>query len=37
MLWASSSWATSNQLRHLFVTMLLFCEISDEYMFFEKL
>jgi chromosomal replication initiation ATPase DnaA len=26
----------SNQLRHLFVTMLLFCEIGDEYMFFEN-
>jgi hypothetical protein len=29
-------WATSNQLRHLFVTMLLFCEVGDEHTFFEK-
>jgi hypothetical protein len=32
----AANWATSNQLRHLFITMLLFCEIGDEYMFFEK-
>jgi hypothetical protein len=32
----AAQWATSNQLRHLFVTMLLFCEVGDEYMFFEK-
>jgi hypothetical protein len=32
----ATSWATSNQLRQLFVTMLLFCEIGDEYIFFEK-
>ena len=30
------TWATSSQLRHLFVTMLLFCEVSDEYALFEK-
>jgi hypothetical protein len=28
-------WATSNQLRHLFIIMLLFCEVGDEYKFFE--
>jgi hypothetical protein len=27
--------AISNQLRQLFVTMLLFCEGGDEYKFFE--
>jgi hypothetical protein len=32
----AANWAMSNQLRHLFITMLLFCEIGDEYMFFEK-
>ena len=32
----AASWATSPQLRQLFVTMLLFCEINDEYAFFEK-
>jgi ATP-dependent DNA helicase PIF1 len=32
----ATSWATSNKLRHLFVTMLLFCEVGDEYVFFEK-
>jgi hypothetical protein len=30
------AWATSSQLIKLFVTMLLFCEINDEYAFFEK-
>jgi hypothetical protein len=30
-------WATSNQLRQLFVTMLLFCEVGDEYKLFEKI
>jgi hypothetical protein len=30
------TWVTSNQLRQLFVTMLLHCEIGDEYTFFEK-
>jgi hypothetical protein len=29
-------WATSNQLHQLFVTMLLYCEVSDEYAFFER-
>ena len=32
----AASWATSNQLRQLFVTMLLFCEVGDELSFFEK-
>jgi hypothetical protein len=32
----AASWATSNQLRQLFITMLLFCEIGNEYMFFKK-
>jgi hypothetical protein len=32
----AAAWATSPQLRQLFVTMLLFCEINDEYKFFEK-
>src|SRR6266498_5146133 len=32
----AAAWATSSQLRHLFVTMLLFCEVSDEYVFFDK-
>jgi hypothetical protein len=32
----ATSWATSNQLRHLFVTMHLFCEVGDEHVFFEK-
>jgi hypothetical protein len=32
----ASHWATSNQLRQLFVTMLLFCEVGDEFIFFEK-
>jgi hypothetical protein len=27
---------TSNHLRHLFVTMLLHCQVTDEYAFFEK-
>ncbi|KAJ1266692.1 hypothetical protein BS78_08G171500 [Paspalum vaginatum] len=30
------AWATSYQLRRLFVTMLLFCEVNDEAAFFEK-
>jgi hypothetical protein len=29
-------WATSEQLRHLFVTMLIYCEVGDEPTFFEK-
>lgn len=32
----AASWATSSQLRDLFVTMLLFCEVGDEFTFFEK-
>jgi hypothetical protein len=32
----AAAWATSSQLRKLFVTMILFCEVSDEYAFFEK-
>ncbi|KAJ1280345.1 hypothetical protein BS78_04G224900 [Paspalum vaginatum] len=32
----AAAWATSSQLRQLFVTMLLFCEVNDEYAFFEK-
>ncbi|KAG2481607.1 hypothetical protein PVAP13_J029060 [Panicum virgatum] len=33
----AASWATSSQLRQLFVTMLLFCEAINEYAFFEKI
>jgi hypothetical protein len=33
----AASWATSNQLIQLFVIMLLFCEVGDEYVFFEKI
>ncbi|KAJ1256522.1 hypothetical protein BS78_K009300 [Paspalum vaginatum] len=32
----ATAWATSGQLRRLFVTMLLFCEVNDEATFFEK-
>jgi hypothetical protein len=32
----AAAWATSPQLRSLFVTMLLFCEVGDENAFFEK-
>lgn len=32
----AATWATSSQLRQLFVTMLLFCEVNDERAFFEK-
>ncbi|CAD6259972.1 unnamed protein product [Miscanthus lutarioriparius] len=32
----AAAWATSPQLRKLFVTMLLFCEVKDERAFFEK-
>ncbi|KAJ1279261.1 hypothetical protein BS78_04G142100 [Paspalum vaginatum] len=32
----AAAWATSHQLRRLFVTMLLFCEVNDEEAFFEK-
>lgn len=32
----ASNWATAPQLRHLFATMLIFCEIKDERYFFQK-
>jgi len=32
----AAAWGTSSQLRQLFVTMLLFCDVKDEYAFFEK-
>jgi hypothetical protein len=32
----AAAWATSSQLRKLFVTMLMFCEVRDECAFFEK-
>lgn len=32
----ATAWATLPQLRRLFVTMLLFCEVGDENAFFEK-
>nr|ADB85380.1 putative retrotransposon protein [Phyllostachys edulis] len=32
----ASKWASSSQLRHLFVTMLLFCDINDEHSLFDK-
>jgi hypothetical protein len=32
----ATNWATSGQLRQLFVTMLLFCEVGDEFKFFEN-
>lgn len=32
----AATWATSAHLRSLFVTMVLFCEVGDEYKFFEK-
>jgi len=32
----AAAWATSAQLRKLFVTMLLFCEVGDEYVFFDR-
>lgn len=32
----AATWATSQQLRQLFVTMLIFCEVNDERAFFEK-
>jgi len=32
----AAAWATSSQLRKLFVTMLLFCEVGDEYAFFDR-
>ena len=33
----AAAWATSPQLRSLFVTMILFCEVGDENTFFEKI
>jgi hypothetical protein len=33
----AANWATSGQLKQLFVTMLLFCEVGDEFKFFEKI
>ena len=32
----AATWATSSHLRKLFVTMILFCEVGDEYSFFQK-
>jgi hypothetical protein len=32
----AAAWATSAQLRKLFVTMILFCQVGDENAFFEK-
>jgi hypothetical protein len=32
----AAAWATSAQLRKLFITMVLFCEVNDERAFFEK-
>jgi len=32
----AAAWTTSAQLRQLFVTMLLYCEVADEYAFFKK-
>jgi hypothetical protein len=32
----AATWAPFNQLRQLFVTMLLYCEVGDEYAFFER-
>ena len=32
----AAAWATSHQLRKLFITMILFCEVGDENAFFEK-
>ena len=32
----AAAWATSPQLRKLFVTMILFCQVGDEKAFFEK-
>jgi hypothetical protein len=33
----AANWATSGQLKQLFVMMLLFCEVGDEFKFFEKI
>lgn len=32
----AAAWATASQLRKLFVTMLLFCEVSNEHALFER-
>jgi hypothetical protein len=32
----AAAWATSAHLRKLFVTMVLFCQVGDEYAFFER-
>jgi hypothetical protein len=32
----ASAWATSTQLRLLFVTMLLYCDIMNEYVSFDR-
>jgi hypothetical protein len=32
----AATWGTSSQLRNLFVTMILFCEVGDERAFFER-
>ncbi|ONM60681.1 uncharacterized protein [Zea mays] len=32
----AATWATSSQLRQLFVTMLLYCQVADEYTLFGK-
>jgi hypothetical protein len=32
----AATWASPNQLRQLFVTLLLYCQVSDEYEFFQK-
>jgi hypothetical protein len=33
----AAAWATSTQLRQLFVTMILYCDIADEYSFFDRI
>jgi hypothetical protein len=32
----AATWASPNQLRQLFVTLLLYCQVNDEYEFFQK-
>ena len=32
----AANWATAPQLRNLFATMLLFCNLNDEHMFYER-
>jgi hypothetical protein len=32
----ASAWATFAQIRQLFITMLLYCEITNEYIFFDR-